>query len=188
MKNVETKDRGAEIYERVARGDETAFSELFQMYSKAMVNYSYRFLGNWHEAEEAAQEIFLRLYRVAPRYERRASFSTFLYQVATNILLNWVRDHARDRGSCSFEDLEGKIGRDADLGGDLDRKSLLGRAAREVARLPERERAALIMVALEGFSYEEAAGALRTSFRAVKSLVHRARERVRRNVKEDMQK
>lgn len=182
---MEKEDKGAEIYERVARGDESAFSELFRMYSKSMVNYSFRYLGNWHEAEEAAQEIFLRLYRVAPRYERRARFSTFLYQVATNILLNWVRDHSRERAGTSYEDVAGSLGTEGDIGAELDRKSLLGRVAEEVARLPGRERAALVMVGIEGFSYEEASEVLGTSFRAVKSLVHRARERVRKKIKEE---
>ena len=177
---MKEKDRGAEIYERVGKGDEEAFEELFRMYSKAMVNYSYRFLGNWGEAEEAAQEVFLRLYRTAPRYERKAAFSTFLYQVATNLLINWRRDQARERGTAAFADLEEVLGREPGLEEELDRRALMSRVSRGLDRLPERERAALVMVAMEGFSYTEAAEAMQTSFRAVKSLVHRGRERIRR--------
>lgn len=179
------EDKGAEVFERVRGGDDAAFTELYQMYSRAMVNYSYRFLGNWHEAEEATQEIFLRLFRVAPRYERRAQFSTFIYQVATNILINWLRDHSRERDWVSFDDLASGLGQAASQEQDLEQRILFNRVAQGVACLPERERACLIMVAMEGLSYEEAALAMRVSSRAVKSLVHRARERVRAQLKEE---
>ncbi len=180
-------DPGAELFLRVSRGDEAAFSELFKMYAKPMVNYSYRYLGNWHDAEEAAQEIFLRLYRMAPRYERRASFKTFIYRVATNILRNWLRDHARDRETGSLVLVDAIPGVERDLDQDLDHQALLARVAGELPRLPERERAALILVALEGQSYEEAAVVMETSFRGVKSLVHRSRERIRKALKSGRQ-
>ena len=176
---VERKDDpGAELFLRVSRGEEAAFQELFQMYARPMANYSYRYLGNWHDAEEAAQEIFLRLYRMAPRYERRASFKTFIYRVATNILLNWLRDHPRDRNAGPREEIDTFPAPERDLEMDLDRKTLLLRVAGELPRLPERERAAPILVALEGHSYEEAAVIMKTSFRGVKSLVHRSRARL----------
>ena len=176
---VERKnDRGAELFLRVSRGDEEAFRELFEMYAKPMVNYSYRYLGNWHDAEEAAQEIFLRLYRMAPRYEWRASFKTFIYRVATNVLLNWLRDHPRDRETGPRDEIDSFPAPERDLELDLDRKALLARVARERPRLPERERAALVLVALEGHSYEEAAEVMETSFRGVKSLVFRSRTRL----------
>jgi RNA polymerase sigma-70 factor (ECF subfamily) len=181
---VRKDDRGAELFLRVSRGDEEAFRELFEMYAKPMVNYSYRYLGNWHDAEEAAQEIFLRLYRMAPRYERRASFKTFIYRVATNVLLNWLRDHPRDRRDLHPEEIDALPAAERDLEADLDRKALLARVAGELPRLAERERAALVLVALEGHSYEEAAEVLETSFRGVKSLVFRARARLTSLLKE----
>ncbi|HSN90268.1 MAG TPA: sigma-70 family RNA polymerase sigma factor [Anaeromyxobacteraceae bacterium] len=160
------------------RGDAAAFRTLYRRHARAMVAFCHHFIRDAARAEELAQDVFVKLYRSAHRYTPRARFRTFLYRVASNTCLNEVRraEHGvRETG-------------DRDGPGDLDRfaspdaspeqaaeGAALERAVRDLlARLPEKQRAALVLCRFEGMSYEEIAQVLETTVPAVKSLVHRA--------------
>ena len=73
-------------------GDEGAFAELVSRHRTAIVNLTYRYLGNRADAEDLAQEVFLRVYRARARYRAEAKFTTWLYRVAVNASLNEVRN------------------------------------------------------------------------------------------------
>ncbi len=163
-------------------GDETAFRALFEKYGRAMVAFCHHFVRNAARAEELAQDVFLKLYRSAERYRPAARFKTYLYRIAANHCLNEIRrgEYVSRRGEDRSEAGAGPADPDSLAGGTATPEeavlaTALERAVGELlARLPEKQRAALVLGRFEGMSYDEIADVLGTSVSAVKSLVHRA--------------
>src|SRR5947209_15813250 len=87
----------AEIMLRAGADDAVAFDHLVEKYRRAMVSFMFRMTHNQAVAEELAQEVFLRVYRSRASYAAEAKFTTWLYRIATNLGLNHVRDHRRER-------------------------------------------------------------------------------------------
>jgi len=171
---------------RFRDGDERAFQYLFDRYKKKIINFCYRFHPDRGVAEELAQEVFLRVYRAAPRYQVKSRFSTWIFRIATNICLNELR---KAKYHVTSESLDGSTG--GNLGdrpreiGDTDRpqpngayetKEKLHLLELALAELPENQRAAILLHTRHGFSYEEIAGQMDRTESSVKSLIHRARQ------------
>jgi RNA polymerase sigma-70 factor (ECF subfamily) len=176
-----SQDPDAALMLAFQRGDEAAFRALYLRHARAMVGYCHRYVKDAARAEELAQDVFLKLYRVGDRYRPSARFKTFLYRVATNHCLNELRRGeyaARPAGPSASED--GTADLDALPSGAASPLEVTEghRVEQAVAalldRLPEKQRAALVLCRFEGLSYEEIAETLETSVSAVKSLVHRA--------------
>ena len=158
-----------------AKGREDAFVELYQRHRDRNVSFTGRMLGNRAQAEEAAQDVFLKLYRARESYEPRSRFSTFLYRIATNHCLNLqsrIERKLLDRER-QVEAIGGPRAGEQQL--ELERQRLREALATALAKLPERQRAALLLVHYEGLSYREAAEAIDVTEPAIKSLIHRAR-------------
>jgi RNA polymerase sigma-70 factor (ECF subfamily) len=158
-------------------GDAAAFEELFQRWASPLLRYLERMLRDAAAAEELVQEVFLRVHRARERYAPEARFSTWLYRIATNLALNELRRPRRRDPHASADDDEGVWLVDPGSATDeIAHARRLGRAAlRELEALPERQRAALWLTAVEGLAYAEVATALGVSEKAVKALVHRGR-------------
>jgi RNA polymerase sigma-70 factor (ECF subfamily) len=167
---------------RVKEGDREAFSELIRRFRKPLINFLYRILANPAEAEDLAQEVFVRVFQSASRYEPKASFTTWLYRIATNLALNHIRDH-RPHQMISVDSTE----EEDPKGGTLqlpDPQPLVEEAMLEqervrqirkaVANLPENQRLALVLTKYQGRSLKETAEILKCSEAAVKSLIFRA--------------
>jgi RNA polymerase sigma-70 factor (ECF subfamily) len=177
-------DNDAELMLRVKDGDEAAFELLVHKHQKRVINTVYRFLGSTGEAEDLAQDVFLSLYRAAPRYEPRARFTTFLYRLVANRCIN----HARRRKVLRFLRLSSPQSR-AEIGAVrldpvdpaarpeelAERRQLAGTVTRALAALPERQRLAIILRHYQEMSYEEISTVLSLSVSSVKSSLHRAR-------------
>lgn len=174
---------------RVRDGDQNAFRALFDKYKNQVINYCYRYCGHPAVAEELAQETFLRVYKASPRYRPKARFSTWLFKIATNVCLNEIRrpvyreriesmDQAsrEDRGAPREMAVEPEQSMpDALLEAHQD-QVLIRRA---MGRLPQAQRAALLLRATEGFSYQEIGRQLDRSENHVKTLIHRGRQRLK---------
>ncbi len=173
-------DADATLMLAFQRGDEAAFRALFERHSRAMVAFCHHFVRDAARAEELAQDVFVKLYRAGDRYRPSARFKTFLYRIASNHCLNELR-----RGEWAARAAEARPGEDPADPDALASSAPTPEASAEGAaleravgallqRLPEKQRAALVLCRLEGLSYEEIAEVLETSVSAVKSLVHRA--------------
>jgi len=92
-----------ELMLRVKMGDRNAFSVLVQRYRKPLMNFIYRLTADRAASEDLTHEVFLKVFRAASKYEPRAGFSTWLYRIATNSALNYIRDH-KPHLSCSIDD------------------------------------------------------------------------------------
>ena len=158
------------------RGDAAAFRTLFERHARAMVAFCHHFVRDAARAEELAQDVFVKLHQAADRYTPSARFKTFLYRIASNHCLNELRrgEYAHRRADPEPADPDALPSLAASPE-DAARAAALERAVGGLlARLPEKQRAALVLCRLEGLSYEEIAEVLDTSVSAVKSLVHRA--------------
>jgi RNA polymerase sigma-70 factor (ECF subfamily) len=163
-----------------AAGDEAAFAALFERWSRPLLRYLERLVREAATAEELVQEAFVRVHRARESYRPEARFSTWLYRIATHLAWNELR-RPRRRAPHDRVDAEPAAELAAPIA-PVDELVHARRVSAEVeialAALPERQRAALWLSAVEGQSYAEVAEALATSEKAVKALVHRARAAV----------
>lgn len=167
------------IIQRARAGDSRAFSRLVEAYQTPVYNLCYRVLGNPHDAEEAAQEAFLRAYTRLGSYDPARSFKTWLLSIAHHYCIDRLRrrrlnflslddepaaDTAAWRSAAPTpEETAMRRERDGEIQGLLD-------------FLPAKDRSALVMRYWYDLSYEEIAQATATTVSAVKSRLHRARE------------
>lgn len=158
-------------------GDAAAFERLFDRWSGPLLRYLERMLRDLATAEELVQEAFLRVHRARDRYAPEARFSTWLYRIATNLALNELRRPRRRDPHRSVEgDGVASLAADVPAVEDVvDARRQGERVRQALEELPEKQRAALCLAAVEGLSYAEVAEALDVTEKAVKSLVHRAR-------------
>jgi len=178
---------------RVKTGDESAFAYLVQKYRRPMVGFMYRLCHNPSTAEELAQEVFLRVYRSRTSYEPSAKFTTWLYRIATNLAVNHARDtrHERPEKTLRLDEPDRETGTTPDLADDslsaeeqILKRERLAAIRSKVNALPERQRVAVIMHKYQQMDYREIAGVLKLSESATKSLLFRAYETLREQLKE----
>ncbi len=175
-----SQDHDAALLLAFQRGDAAAFRLLYERNARAMIAFCHRFVRDAARAEELAQDVFVKLYRSAHRYQPSARFKTFLYRVATNHCLNEVRRAeftaraAGPLGEDQAPDLDALPSGAPDPLQVAEARSLEQAVVALLGALPEKQRAAFVLCRFEGMSYEEIAETLETSVSAVKSLIHRA--------------
>jgi RNA polymerase sigma-70 factor (ECF subfamily) len=175
----------------VKAGDERSFELLLQRYRTPLVNFLYRMVRAREEAEDLAQEVFLRVYRARQDYVPSAKFTTWLFRIATNLALNSVRDNRHQRMEIS---LDAPVTVDAEDGDEktMDvaekhpnieqymveeaRKKMIRHA---IDKLPEKQRAAVLLHKYQELDYGDIAKILECSESALKSLLFRAYETLR---------
>jgi RNA polymerase sigma-70 factor, ECF subfamily len=175
----------------VKAGDEQSFELLLQRYRRPLVNFLYRMVRVREEAEDLAQEVFVRVYKARKDYVPSAKFTTWLFRIATNLALNSVRDNRYQRMEVS---LDAPVTVDAEEGDekvlDIAEKNpnieqhLLEGARNKMIRhaidkLPEKQRAAVLLHKYEELDYGDIAKILECSESALKSLLFRAYETLR---------
>lgn len=159
---------------RVADGDASAFRTLVERHTASLVAHATRMLRNVSEAEEVVQETFVRLWKYAPSYRPEAKLRTFLYGIAHNLCI----DRLRARKKHDPDALEGLMASER-TSGSIHELELRARVQKELAELPERQRAALSLVHFEELTNIEAAKLLEVSVEALESLLSRARRTLR---------
>ncbi|MBI4081078.1 MAG: RNA polymerase sigma factor [Candidatus Lambdaproteobacteria bacterium] len=178
LKDQQARDAELTLMRRVAAGDPQACAELVDQHLRRVTRFAYRMLGSLAEAEDLSQEVFLRLWRHAGRWEPRARLATWLHRVAYNLCL----DVLRRRRNVALDDVPEPA--DPGIGpADALLQEQIARAVEAaLARLPERQRAALVLVHYEGLSGVEAAEALACSEEALESLLARGRRTLRQRL------
>jgi RNA polymerase sigma-70 factor (ECF subfamily) len=187
----ETTD--AQVMLLVKAGDQASFDYLVQKYRRPMVSFMYRMARNTAAAEDLAQEVFLRVYRSRASYEASAKFTTWLYRIATNLAVNHARDtrHERPEVTVSLDEPAEESGTTLELpDGHLTAEQNLVRRERlmairsKVEALPEQQKLAVIMHKYQQMDYKQIADVLKKSESATKSLLFRAYETLREQLKE----
>jgi RNA polymerase sigma-70 factor (ECF subfamily) len=183
----------AEVMLRVKAGDQSAFDYLVQKYRRPLVSFMYRMARNTAAAEDLAQEVFLRVYRSRQTYEASAKFTTWLYRIATNLAVNHARDtrHERPEVTVSLDEPDEETGTTLDVADSsitaeeaLVRRERMAAIRGKVEALPERQRLAVIMHKYQQMDYKQIADVLKLSESATKSLLFRAYESLREQLKE----
>ena len=183
----------AQVMLRVKAGDQSAFDFLVQKYRRPLVSFMYRMARNTAAAEDLAQEVFLRVYRSRQTYEASAKFTTWLYRIATNLAVNHARDTRKERPevTVSLDEPDEETGTTMDVAdGTVTAEESLVRRERmlairnKVEALPERQRLAVIMHKYQQMDYKQISDLLKLSESATKSLLFRAYETLREQLKE----
>lgn len=165
----------AQCLAQAQAGDAQAFAELVEHYQNPVFNLCYRMLGDAYEAEDAAQESFLRAFKAIRRYDPNRKFSTWLLSIAANYCID---QHRRRRPQTVPMDAVAP----GELAGSADgvERSVLQRESQAAIQdllmeLDEQDRAAIVLLYWYGYSYEEIAAQLSLTESALKSRLHRAR-------------
>lgn len=172
-----------ELIARAQTGDEAAFEELVVTNQNRIYNLTLRMSGNPDDAQELAQEAFLSAWRGLPRFQGNSSFSTWLYRLATNVCIDYLRRQKRrggQGGGVSLDDDEDRTVLQLPDRGPGPEEELERRETREaiglgLSRLSEEHRRILVMREMDGLSYTEIGDLLQLEEGTVKSRIARAR-------------
>jgi RNA polymerase sigma-70 factor (ECF subfamily) len=181
-------EQDAELMLRVRDGDSASFGLLLDRHRGPVIHFVYRMVLNQAIAEELAQEVFLRVYRSRARYEPTAKFTTWLFRIATHLTLNWIRDGRNERSQESLDnDPEEGISHQVVDRHPTIEQTMVGKVRVEEIRkaiemLPAKQRAAVIMHKYEEMEYSQISNVLNCSESAVKSLLFRAYETLRKRL------
>lgn len=177
---------------RVQRGDREAFAVLVERYQQPVITFIHRSLRDLTEAEDLAQNVFVQVYKAAARYRPSGKFSTWLFTIARNLCLNELRRRARhpaDSLDAPVADAKGGSWAPSLPTGEPGpsevtlRHELEARVEEAIQALPEKQRTALLLCREPDVSYEDISRILGCSLTATKSLIHRARETLKRRLK-----
>ena len=175
-------DSDVQLMLAVQRGDRNAFDDLMRKYYARILNFAYRLIGNRQLAEDVTQDVFMKIYKSAARYQPRSKFQTWLYTIAKNTCLNEMRRYRGQIVSLD-EPLYAEAGGlqkevsdpDADPAAAYLQKETEKQVRAAINELPENQKMAVILKRYENFSYAEIADTLEVTDKAVKSLLSRAK-------------
>jgi len=179
---------------RVRDDDNEAFAELVELYHQRLVTVMHHLVASTEEAEDLAQEVFLRVYRGRKKYHPRAKFSTWLFTIANNLALNALRSrrrrpvvplNLRDSGPLGPRPAEQLVQDRGNLPAhNMQQQELILMIHVALDGLSERQRVAVVLNKFEDMNYAEIAEVMGLSTKAVKSLLSRARDNLRSALKE----
>lgn len=167
----------SEVVRRIQSGDNDAFDELMRRYKRPIVNFVYRLLGNAEDADDIAQEVFVRVYQNLDTYRPETKFSTWLFALARNAAIDRLRWRARH----PTEPIESapQVAALSATADEASAREIGEQIAAAVAKLPEDQRTALVLAEYQGLSYAEIAGVMHCSERSVESRLYRAKQTLR---------
>jgi len=180
------------LIEATKMGDETAFAVIVSRYRNPITNYLYRFLNDYEEAVDLAQETFVRVYFAIDRYHTDYAFSTYIYRIATNLAISEIRKRKRRtilsltglfqtdvEDTTEFQPTDERPLPDKNLIDD-ERERVIAKA---IATLPPKYRLPVILRDIEGKTYEEIANILELGLGTTKSRISRARGLLKEKLK-----
>ena len=180
----EEKPSDHQLIEATKNGDENAFAEIVARYRNPLTNYLFRFLNDYEEAVDLAQETFVRVYFAIDRYHTQYAFSTYVYRIATNLAISEIRRRKRRRlmsltglfqadedSEVEFQPADKAALQDTQIVDDERDRTI----ARAIAALPEKYRVPIILRDIEGKSYDEVAEIMGLGLGTTKSRISRGR-------------
>ena len=174
-------DPSIELMLQLQDGKEAAFDLLVERWQTPLINFFYRSLSSYEQAEDLTQMVFIRLYRAASSYEPRAQFSTYLFQIARRLLINEFRRSQR-------KPLEPRDPADlhaVSSGREDQRYAEIEEAFAEALKgLPENHRTAILLLKQQELSYKEISEVMGASESAVKTWIFRARQFLKQELKD----
>ncbi len=173
------------LVERVQRGEKAAFDLLVRKYQHKVIGVISRYVQDWSECQDVAQEAFLRAYRAIGAFRGDSQFYTWVYKIAINTAKNWLVSQGRrpPTDDVAIEDavqLDGgiRLRESATPERELLRQEIEQTVFATVEQLPEELRTAITLREVDGLSYEEIAEAMQCPIGTVRSRIFRAREAI----------
>ncbi len=181
-----------DLIKKVKSGDLNAFSALVSLHEQKAVNFAYRMLKDTHEAEDAAQEAFLRAFDKINTFRENSTFSTWFFTILNNICLDMLRKRSRSADTVSIykndsNDDEYELQIEDTSAGPYDalqKKEMQSALEQALTQLSDEHRAVILLRDINDFDYEEIAKALNISLGTVKSRISRARKALRKILEE----
>jgi len=173
-------EQDAQLIQQCLQGDGSAWEELVRRHSRRIFNICYRFTGNRTEAEDLAQDVFLRVYRTLASYRSaHGGFATWVTSVTRNLLIDHYRRTKRDRITDSLDDAMPAVENKESAGRRPDQQALLGELSAQVqnalTRLSPELREAVVLRDLQQLEYAEIQTVLEVPEGTVKSRINRGR-------------
>ncbi|MBQ4832142.1 sigma-70 family RNA polymerase sigma factor [Pseudoalteromonas sp. MMG010] len=158
------------LIERAKSGDQKAYKALYDLHIKRVYGLCLRLLADETHAEDATQEVFVQVWHKLKQFDERSQFSTWLYSVASNITISYVRKHKNWLNKVISLEQSGMDEQTAEACQGLNGLDKL------IVRLPERARMVFVLYAIEGYRHEEIANKLGMAVGSSKSQYHRAKQ------------
>ena len=180
-----------EIIEKLQQGNEQAFKELVGNYQKLVVNTCFGMVHDKHDAEDIAQEVFIEVFRSIHKFRADAKLSTWLYRIAVNRSLNFIRDNKKRKWFQSFEDSVETKNRElqniAATNSDqpefqLENKQRAILLHEAIDSLPQNQKVAFTLSKYEELSYQEISDVMDLSVSSIESLLHRAKKNLQKKL------
>jgi RNA polymerase sigma factor (sigma-70 family) len=181
-----------ELIQGLRNGDEAAFKYLVENYQDRVYNTAIGIVQNAEDAEDVAQEVFIQVYKSIHSFKGESKLSTWLYRIATTRSLDLLRSRKSKKRFGLLQRLFGDgnepIYEVPDFnhpGVAMDRKENAAKLFKAIGQLPENQRIAFTLHKLEDLSYQEISDVMKTSVPAVESLMHRARQNLKKILEKD---
>ena len=174
------------LIERCLRGDQDAWQAIVRNHWRKVFNLAYKFVGRHDEAEDLAQDVFLKIFKALHTFDRRANFQTWLISISRNLCIDHYRSVRKERETMA-RDVDASVltpaSRDRSPLGELEQVDLRRRINEGLAELPPTRREAVVLRDLQEFSYQEIATQLRLPEGTVKSRINRGRLELARQLR-----
>ncbi|HXT69540.1 MAG TPA: sigma-70 family RNA polymerase sigma factor [Vicinamibacterales bacterium] len=174
------------LIERCLAGDQVAWEQIVRTHWRKVFNLAYKFVGRHDEAEDLAQDIFLKIFKALHTFDRRANFQTWLISISRNLCIDHYRSVRKERETMAREvdpSTLMPVSRERSPYGELEHLDLKKRIREALAELPPALREAVVLRDLQEFSYQEIADKLRLPEGTVKSRINRGRLELARQLR-----
>ena len=168
-----------ELMHRLTSGDMEAFGEIINRHQDKVLAFAYRFLNDWTNSEDIAQETFLRVYKAEGHYTPQSKFTTWLYRIVVNLCIDERRKQARMPVSTEQASLVITTGSELDV---AEKKETIELVKKAVLALPERQRLVVILHRYEKLSHDQICEVTDWTKSAVESLLVRAYANLRKKL------
>lgn len=179
-----------DLIELLKRGDEQAFKKLVETWQDLVFNTVFGMVQDFQEAEDLSQEVFIQVYQSIKQFRGDAKLSTWIYRIAVTKSLDWSRKRKTKKridlmkSLIGFGEKESQPSEFVHPGVVMEKKESARILMRAMQLLPDNQRVAFTLIKVEGLSYEEVASIMETSIKAVEALMHRAKENLRKQLKD----
>ncbi len=181
-----------ELIKGLQNGDETAFRYLVDNYQDRVYNTALGILQNAEDAEDVAQEVFIQVYRSIQSFKGESKLSTWLYRIATTRALDLIRSKKSKKRFGFMQKLFGDSNEPLmelpdfnHPGIKLDQKESAAKLFKAISELPENQRIAFTLHKIEDLSYHEISDVMKTTVPAIESLMHRAKQNLRKSLEKE---
>ena len=171
------REKEVALMERIASDDQSAMEELLELWKMPIFRFFLRSLNHHEDAEDLTQRVFIRIYRSSERYLPQAKFSTWIFTIARNLLIDEIKKRKR-RPQVVFDEHIEKVG-DGEGGRSEELTEIL---MKHLDTIPENHRTALLLRVQRELSYREIAEVMQTTEASVKTWIHRARLDLRKSL------